>query len=367
MPRTKNKAILFLLSVLPFWISAQEKSFFKAPDGRSIVSADLHIHTTFSDGSVWPNIRVEEALKEGLDLISITDHLEYQPHRADLPNPNRNRSFDIALGTAINSKLSVIRGAEITRSMPPGHINAVFIEDANKLLFPDDPRAGIEEANRQNGFVFWNHPNWEAQRKDGIARLDPMHVDLIEKKLLHGIEVVNFNTLSEEAIEIALENNLTMVGTSDVHKLTLWDFDIPQGGHRPMTFVLSKNNSPEEVKKSLFEGETVVWFKEMMIGKEKCLKDLIKANLTASSPNFKGDELIGKVVLKNHSANTLHLKYTGPYTFHQDGAIFKIDPYAEKSIDIKTLEIKSNLELPFELLNGIIGRKKYLNFKIITE
>jgi len=97
------------------------------------------------------------------------------------------------------------------------------------------------------------------------------------------------------------------------------------------------------------------------------LKDLIKANLTASSPNYKGDELIGKVVLKNHSANTLHLKYTGPYTFHKDGVIFKIDPYAEKSIDIKTLEIKSNLELPFELLNGIIGLKKYLNFKIITD
>ena len=122
MPRTKNKAILFLLSVLPFWIYAQEKSFFKAPEGRSIVSADLHIHTTFSDGSVWPNIRVEEALKEGLDLISITDHLEYQPHRADLPNRNRNRSIELAVGTAINSKLSGIRGAEITRSMTPGHI-----------------------------------------------------------------------------------------------------------------------------------------------------------------------------------------------------------------------------------------------------
>jgi len=97
------------------------------------------------------------------------------------------------------------------------------------------------------------------------------------------------------------------------------------------------------------------------------LKEVIKSNLTASSPKYNGDELIGKVVLKNHSANTLHLKYTGPYTFHQDGSILKIDPYAEKSIEIKTLEIKSSLELPFELLNGIIGRKEYLNFKIVTQ
>ena len=223
------------------------------------------------------------------------------------------------------------------------------------------------EANRQNGFVFWNHPNWEAQGKDGISRLDQIHLELIERKLLHGIEVVNFSTFSEEAIEIALENKLTMLGTSDIHKLTTWDFNIPQGGHRPMTFVLSKNNSEEEVKKALFEGKTMVWFKELMIGEEEHLSSIVKANLTASTPNYKNDELIAKVTLKNHSANTLHLKYTGPYTFHQDSTIFKIDPYSERTIDIKTLEVKKSIDLPFDLLNGIIGRKKYLNFKIETE
>lgn len=367
MKKQSRKFISLLLTALPIWISAQEKSFFKAPDGLSLISTDLHIHTTFSDGSVWPNIRVEEALKEGLDLISITDHLEYQPHRKDLPNPDRNRSFHIAEDTAKESKLTVIRGAEITRSMPPGHINAVFIQDANKLLFPDDPEAGITEANRQKGFVFWNHPNWEAQRKDGIARLDPMHKNLIKKKLLHGIEVVNFDTMSEEAIEIALENGLTMLGTSDVHKLTAWDFDIPKGGHRPMTFVLSEDNSPQNIKKALFAGKTVVWFKELIIAKEEHLLQLVKANLSASTPIYDGDKLIAKVTLKNHSANTLHLKYNGPFTFHQDAAIFKIEPYGEKDIDIKTLVVKSVIELPFELLNGIIGRKKNLNFTLKTQ
>jgi hypothetical protein len=367
MKKIIPKVILLLFSIIPLWINAQNQPFFKAPEGQSIISTDLHIHTTFSDGSVWPNIRVEEALKEGLDLISITDHLEYQPHSEDLPNPNRNRSFDIAKGTAEKSKLTVIRGAEITRSMPPGHLNAVFIQDANKLLFPDDPIAGIVEANRQKGFVFWNHPNWEAHRKDGIAKLDPMHVKLIENKLLHGIEVVNFTTYSEEAIVIALENKLTMLGTSDVHKLTTWDFDIPQGGHRPMTFIISKDNSPKEIKKALFEGKTMVWFKELMIAKEEHLMELIKANLSASAPNYKDDKVIAKVILKNHSANTLHLKYTGPFTFHQDGTIFKIEPYDEKIIDIKTLEIKTSLELQFELMNGIIGGKKYLNFSIKTQ
>lgn len=366
MKKQNQKFIFLLLAAIPIWISAQEKPFFKSPDGLSLISTDLHIHTTFSDGSVWPNIRVEEALKEGLDLISITDHLEYQPHLKDLPNPDRNRSFHIAEDTAKKSKLTVIRGAEITRSMPPGHINAVFIQDANKLLFTDNPLAGIEEANLQKGFVFWNHPNWDAHRKDGVAKLDPVHLELIERKLLHGIEVVNFNTISEEAIEIALENGLTMLGTSDIHKLTTWDFDIPQGGHRPMTFVLSQDNSPQEIKKALFAGKTVVWFKELIIAKEKHLLQLVKDNLSASSPSYDGDKLIAKVTLHNYSANPLHLKYTGPFSFHQNTAIFKIEPYGEKDINIKTLEVKSVIDLTFELLNGIIGYKKNLNFTLKT-
>ena len=43
-------------------------------DYKTIV-ADLHTHSVFSDGHVWPNIRVEEALRDGLDALAITEHL----------------------------------------------------------------------------------------------------------------------------------------------------------------------------------------------------------------------------------------------------------------------------------------------------
>ena len=52
----------------------------------------------------------------------------------------------------------VINGQEITRKMPPGHINAIFLEDANPLLDLEDSVKGIIEANEQGAFVFWNHP-----------------------------------------------------------------------------------------------------------------------------------------------------------------------------------------------------------------
>ena len=179
--------ILFLSFNLSLF--SQEK-FFKNPKNTFLISTDLHIHTVFSDGFVWPDLRVDEALREGLDLISITDHLEYQPHKGDILNPDKNRSFKIANKFAQGKELNVVLGAEITRSMPPGHLNAVFITDANLLLHKDSI-SGIIEANKQNAFVFMNHPNWWPGRPSGIARLEPIHEELIKKKFIHGIEVVN--------------------------------------------------------------------------------------------------------------------------------------------------------------------------------
>ena len=106
---------------------------------------DLHTHSVFSDGHVWPKIRVEEALRDRLDALAITEHLEYQPHRADILHPDRNRAYDIAADAAKDSDLIVIRGSEITRDAPAGHINAVFIDDANKLIKVDKPPADTSD------------------------------------------------------------------------------------------------------------------------------------------------------------------------------------------------------------------------------
>lgn len=46
-------------------------------DNYKILKCDFHMHTVFSDGTVWPTTRVEEAFREGLDAISITEHLEF--------------------------------------------------------------------------------------------------------------------------------------------------------------------------------------------------------------------------------------------------------------------------------------------------
>ena len=68
--------------------------------------------------------------------------------------------------------------------------------------------------------------------------------EIISKKYLHGIEVVNMSTFSEEAMQIALDNNLTIMGTSDVHVLIDWDFNNERESfHRPLTFIISENRT----------------------------------------------------------------------------------------------------------------------------
>ena len=64
--------------------------------GYLTVVCDLHTHSVFSDGSVWPNIRVTEAQKDGLDAIAVTEHIEYQSQKEDIPNIDRNRSYELA-------------------------------------------------------------------------------------------------------------------------------------------------------------------------------------------------------------------------------------------------------------------------------
>lgn len=370
---------------------------FPDPEGYVTLVADLHTHTVFSDGDVWPTIRIEEARKDGIDVISFTEHLEYQPHIEDIPHPDRNRSFELGQLAVSNSDLMVIRGAEITRQIndelkAPGHINAVFIQDANKLYRYDASRKeealaqfrpqatthspadeynaitrlwpaeqAIQEANAQSAFVFWNHPAWFAQRPDGIATLENIHKRFIADGLLHGIEVVNMHWFSEAALQIALDNNLTILGTSDVHQLIDWDYEPHHGGHRPVTLILAETNTEASVKDALFARRTVVWFNDLLIGEERNVVPLLKASLTIASASYTPDTTILEVTFRNVSDATFQLKNTSHYTFAEDDDYLVIPQHSETMIPVNVIERLSSVELEFEVLNAIVAPKTHPN------
>ena len=62
-------------------VKARQEITLPMIDGYQLLKCDFHMHTIFSDGIVWPTLRVQEAWEEGLDAIAITDHIEGQPAR----------------------------------------------------------------------------------------------------------------------------------------------------------------------------------------------------------------------------------------------------------------------------------------------
>jgi hypothetical protein len=313
---------------------------------------------------VWPSIRVDEAIKDGLDAIAITDHLEYQPKKDDIPHPDRNRSNEIAAEAAKPHGLLVIPGAEITRSMPPGHANALFITDANALNVKEALTA-YEVARSQGAFIFWNHPNWVNQQKDAIPFISDFHKDLIKNDLLHGIEVVNDITYTEDGLQMALDYNLTIMGTSDIHGLVDYQFEVAEGGHRPITLLFAKEKSLESMKEALFEGRTVTWFNNLLCGKEENMELLLNASLSFEEKGFIGSSEVLEVQVSNVSDARFFLKNTSDFTFYDGSDMVEILPQSSKMLKvIMTKRTDQNPSLKFEVLNAVIGYKKNASWEI---
>lgn len=327
------------------------------------LKCDLHIHTVFSDGNVWPTIRVEEALKDGLDAISLTEHLEYQPHKSDIPHPDRNRSFHIAKEFAKAYDLLIIHGCEITRRMPPGHANALFISDANKINVSDSLEAYLE-ANRQGAFVFWNHPNWSAQRKDGIAKLTDFHTYLIQNKLLHGIEVVNDITFSDAAIQIALDKNLTFIGNSDIHGLVDWQYQIPEGGHRPITLVFAKEKTEQAIKEALINRRTLAYYNDILVGEQQWIAALTKNSLNLSDAFYIGDTDIAEITVENKGDAPYILRNLSGFTFYDRSDLVILKPHEQTKIKVLTKQQLNTFELKCEMLNGVTAPNKHATIVI---
>lgn len=354
--------ILYILILVSIAAVGQEHSHSSSrpltfPDipGYKSIKTDLHMHTVFSDGNVWPNIRVQEALRDNLDVISLTEHLEYQPHKEDIPHPDRNRSYEIALQEAKDHDLLIVHGSEITRSAPMGHNNAVFIENANPIL-QDKAEDAFAEAKKQEAFVFWNHPAWYAQNPKGNPILSDFQKERIKKGELHGIEVINTTDYAEESLALALEQNLTIMGTSDIHGLIDWDYT-EKGNHRPITLVFAKEKSLESLKEALFAGRTVAVYNDLMVGREEYLVPLVQSSLKVEEATYTGDSQVLEIELTNITSSDLLFQNESEYTFYDSSPVFEIAAGETKKVLIKTLERKVSIELKLKALGCFTAPK----------
>ncbi|MBT8186980.1 MAG: PHP domain-containing protein [Croceitalea sp.] len=318
--------------------------------GYKTLTTDLHQHTVFSDGEVWPSIRVQEALRDNLDAISLTEHLEYQPHLADIPHPDRNRAYQLALQEAKDHELLIIPGSEITRRPPAGHSNAIFITDANALMVKDSVKQ-FATAKNQGAFVFWNHPSWYAQSPTGTPILSDFQKARIENGELHGIEVINDGLYEAESFALALDYNLTIMGTSDIHGLIDWQF-LEKGQARPVTLVFAKERTVPSIKEALFAGRTVAVYNELFVGRSQYLIPLLKESIQIESASYFKETAILSVMIKNVSSNSLLFENNMKYTFYNSSPVFEVKAGAQKLLQIKTMDKLARIDLKLKALGA---------------
>jgi histidinol phosphatase-like PHP family hydrolase len=270
----KTKILLITSLLLSTMTLTGQRRVLNMPDipGYVTLKGDFHSHTVFSDGTIWPTIRVGEAWRDGLDALAITDHIEYQPWKEYIPT-DHNAAWKIAKPVADAYNLILVHGAEITRSMPPGHLNALFIEV-------------IEAAIKQGAFIQYNHPGWKAQQPDGMPRLYPIHLELIAKGWLHGIEYFNeFESYRNSTVmEMCREHKLAVMGNSDIHDVISETYVAPANTHRPVTLVFAKERTMESLKEAMFAGRTAVWYGDSLAGFEQFTGPLFRAAVKAGKP-----------------------------------------------------------------------------------
>ena len=354
------KTKIFLLSLLllgTVTLTAQRR-ILNLPElpGYVTLKCDFHSHTVFSDGNVWPTHRIGEAWRDGLDAISITDHIEYQPKKQYIPS-DHNAAWKIAKSTADNYNIILVHGTEITRSMPPGHLNALFITDADSLDRPDFMEV-IKAAVRQGAFIQWNHPGWKSQEPDGIPKFYPVHLELIAKGWLHGIEYSNEHEHYPLVMDMCRDNKLAVMGNSDIHGNISEEFTAPEYSHRPMTLVFAKERTSESLKEAMFAGRTAVWYGDNLAALEEYAMPLFRSVVTAGRP-FKDD---GKSIwfeLLNSSDLPMILN-GGP-----EGAPAELKLPASGIVVVKADRKYLSAPIPYNVSNIITGSNSVLRVEIV--
>jgi len=295
------KRLLIIILLITSVCSAGfgQRKIVNLPDlpGYVTLKCDFHMHSVFSDGSVWPTIRVDEALRDGLDAIAITDHLEYNPKKDFIPL-DHNAAWKIAEGYAKERNLILVHGTEITRSMPPGHVNALFITDAS-LIAKDSVWDNYEEAIKQGAFLQWNHPGWKSQQPDGIPRMYEMHNRLIKNGWLHGIEFANGTEYYPLVFTFCDQYNIALMGNSDVHGIISESYKQPENTNRPMTLVFAKERNHDSLKEAMFAGRTMVYFKNILAGKEEYAKPFFYQCISVGKPYYQNDKSLFFEVTNN--------------------------------------------------------------------
>ena len=356
---------------------SRELRFPPLKDGRLVLSVDTHTHSVFSDGHVWPTVRVWEANKDRLDAMAITEHLEYQPYRDDIPHPDRNRAFELAVKENKQGRkqtdLLLIPGAEITRKYAPGHVNALFIKDTNPLLTVkhrreesfDTARKALKAAKAQQGFMIWNHPAWPRDFPNGVIQLTKAQKTLFGEGLIQGIEVANGEYFNDSSLQVALDYDLTIIGASDIHGLIDYDYDITNGDHRTVTLAFAEERSVEGIASAFFQRQTVALYNRQFIGRESELKTLFHSLVSFKRlpPRRKNSQQIA-VRISNKGPIDITLEVIGDVSLNKSAGFITVPAQSSTVVTVLDSFPERDIDFGFIWLNSWSAPKTHQTIKV---
>lgn len=288
------------------------------PDAKNYkaIKYEPHIHTVFSDGKVWPTVRIDEAVSDCIDAISVTDHIEYRPFLNDLTEKSHNHTWNVVKEYGEKRGLIMIQGSEITRQLPPGHFNVLFINDsdvfekysqeykvekAKKEGHKDNIKETLAEARKQKAFIMWNHPSWPR----GYSELFPIHEQMIKEGLIDAIEVVNGRKYSPEGFDWALKYGLAILGSTDAHQPMTTELVRLGQSHRSFTIVLAKEKTANSIRESLDSRRSIAVMNNSIYGSKENLDILFETFITSEY-----DTKTSLLTLKNNTGFTFYLEMT---------------------------------------------------------
>ena len=296
-------------------------------NGYNIYKADLHSHTAFSDGSLMPKARVLEAYNDGLDILAITDHLEYRTneqtfldymkgyHKGGTPKAKNNLIHREAAdkdGILVDLNVPnisaqhygkrygvlVIPGVEISRHPDQyGHFNALFIKDANKIYDPVVEKS-FRKAKAQGALIMHNHPGWRRSTTDR----NEWHQMVYQEGLIDGIEIINGRGSWPKLLNRCAEENLFVGAGSDSHTTTFY-----RDHFRTCTLIFAKECTEEAIKEAIVERRTLAYGVDNVMGDAKLLADLFNASVVAKviSVSESGEKTIS---VTNTSSIPYHIR-----------------------------------------------------------
>lgn len=293
-------------------------------NGFTPYRADLHMHSTYTDGVVNIKGRMEEAWRDGLDVIATTEHLSIRPvaDKEGQPTPEsaktkRGSSAVKAVGGATkiadNFGLLVIPGVELTGdAKTQGHFNALFTTD-NSVLYDYDAMQTIRNARQQGALIMHNHPGW----RHPTLEMTKFEEAVYAEGLVDGIELMNGPAFYPGAFDTANNHNLFMTSNTDIHATTAWQY--AENGHlRNMTIIFAKEGTLSGIREALEAHRTLCYAFGTLGGEEELLKAFFEASITIKKLSVDEKTKRQRVMITNCSSlpYTIRVGKGNPVVLH---------------------------------------------------